>query len=340
MTKKSAKKLKLLKNNFMTQQTDFYKNKKVLVAGGAGFVGTNLIQKLVELGANVRAVDIKKEPQLKGGNFEYLVLDLQKKEDCKKAVDGTDYVFMLAANTAGAAVMEKTPLVHVTPNIIMNSLMLEASHEAGVKKFLFHSSNTVYPVMDTPAKESDMKFGDLFYKYYFVAWMKQFSEVLCEMYTKVKNPMQTIVVRPANIYGPFDHFEGENTHVIPALIKKIIEGQNPLQVWGDGNDVKDFIYIDDLVEGDLLAMEKMETFEPINIATGVQVTVKDVLKAVIENENFTEAEIVFDVSKPTMIPRRLIDASRARELLGFEAKTSLKDGLKKTVDWYKSIIKT
>ncbi len=243
-----------------------------------------------------------------------MVCDFLKKEDCQKAVEGQELVFMLAANTSGAAVMEKTPLVHVTPNIIMNSLMLESAYEAGVKKFLFHSSNTVYPVMDTPAKESDMKFGDLFYKYYFVAWMKQFSEVLCEMYTKVKNPMQTVVVRPANIYGPFVFFEGENTHVIPALIKKIIERQNPLQVWGDGNDVKDFIYIDDLVEGDLLAMEKMETFEPINIATGVPVTIKDVLSAVIENENFTEAEIVFDASKPTMIPRRLIDASRAKEL--------------------------
>lgn len=319
-------------------QVDFYKNKKVLVAGGAGFVATNLIKHLLELGAEVRAVDIKKEPQLRSRNFEYLVCDLQKKEDCQKAVRGRELVFMLAANTSGAAVMEKTPLVHVTPNIIMNSLMLEASYEAGVKKFLFHSSNTVYPAMDAPAKESDMKFGDLFYKYYFVAWMKQFSEVLCEMYTKVKNPMQTIVVRPANIYGPFDHFEGENTHVIPALIKKIIERQNPLQVWGDGNDIKDFIYVDDLVEGDLLAMEKMENFEPINIATGVPVTIKDVLQAVIENEKFEDVKIGFDASKPTMIPKRLIDPSRAKELLGFEAKTNLKDGLRKTVEWYKSTL--
>jgi len=316
-------------------ENDFYKGKKVLVAGGAGFVGTNLIKRLLKLGAIVRAAD-SKELQLKDGRIDYFKCDLTKKEDCQKAVVGQDFVFMLAANTSGAAVMEKTPLVHVTPNIIMNSLMLEAAYEAGIKKFLFHSSNTVYPVMDTPAKESDMKFGDLFFKYYYVGWMKQFSEVLCQMYTKVKIPMKTVVVRPANIYGPYDHFEGENTHVIPALIKKIVERQNPLQVWGDGNDVKDFIYVDDLVEGDLLAMEKMEEFEPINICTGTPVTVKDVLKITIEAENFSDAEIVFDASKPTMIPKRLIDPSRAKELLGFEAKTSLAGGLKKTVEWYKS----
>src|SRR3989344_585810 len=118
-------------------EDNFFKGKKVLVAGGAGFIGTNLVKKLLSLGAIVRAADIKKKPQLKSGGFEYLISDFSKKEDCKKAVEGMDYVFMAAANTSGAAVMAKTPLVHVTPNIIMNSLMLEAAYKAGAKKILF-----------------------------------------------------------------------------------------------------------------------------------------------------------------------------------------------------------
>lgn len=321
----------------MTINTNYFKNKKVLVAGGSGFVGTNLTKKLLEIEAQVRVVDIK-ELQVHDDRIEYFQADLAEKENCRKAVKNIDYVFMMAANTSGAAVMEKTPLVHVTPNIIMNSLMLESAYEAGVKKFLFHSSNTVYPALDRSAREDDMKYGDVFSKYYFVAWMKQFSEVLCEMYTKIKNPMKTVVVRPANIYGPYSGFDPETSHVIPALIRRVVERENPLTVWGDGNDVKDFIYIDDLVEGDLLAMEKIDNFEPINIASGQSYTIKDVLKAILEADNYRDAKIVFDASKPTMIPKRLIDNTKAKDILGFEAKTSLMDGIEETVKWYKNKI--
>ena len=313
---------------------NYFKDKKILVAGGAGFVGTNLIKKLLECEAQVRAVDIK-ELQIQDERIEYFKCDLIRKEECQKAVKNIDLVFMVAANTSGAAVMEKTPLVHVTPNVIMNSLMLEAAYEAGVKKFLFASSNTVYPVLDRPAEENDMKYGNLFSKYYFVGWMKQFSEVLCEMYTKIKNPMKTIVVRPANIYGPYDHFGLETSHVIPALIRKVVERHSPIEVWGDGNDIKDFIYIDDLVEGDLLAMEKIENFNPVNIASGLPCTIKEVLRAILEADNYQNAKVVFNVSQPTMIPKRLINTIKAKEILGFEAKTPLSDGIKKTVDWYK-----
>lgn len=319
-------------------QPGYFKDKKVLVAGGAGFIGSNLILKLLEAGANVYAADMKEKPQIKDKNFWYLRADFLKKEDCAKAVAGMDYVFMCAANTSGAAVMEKTPLVHVTPNIIMNSQMLEASYAAGVKKFLFISSNTVYPALDTPVKETDMRYGDVFHKYYFVAWMKQFSEVLCEMYTKVKNPMKTVVVRPANSFGPYSDFEWETSHVIPALIRKVVERHDPIEVWGDGKDIKDFIYVEDLVQGMLLAMEKLETFEPVNLATGKPTTVRDILQHVLKIENNENAKVVFDASKPTMIPKRLIDPTKAKAILGFEATTPLEEGLRKTVAWYKSTI--
>ena len=315
---------------------NYFKDKKVLVAGGAGFMGTNLIKRLLSLGAKVRAADIK-ELQIQDDRIEYLKCDFTCKEDCQKAVKDIDFVFMVAANTSGANVMEKTPLVHVTPNIIMNSLMLESAYETGVKKFLFASSNTVYPVSDDAVKEEDMKYGDLFPKYYFVAWMKQFSEVLCEMYTKVKNPMKTVVVRPANSYGPYDDFEWETSHVIPALIRKAVERHDPIEVWGDGKDLKDFIYIDDLVEGMILAMEKVESFCPLNIASGIPCTIRDVLEAILEADNYQEAKLVFNDQKPTMIPKRLISTSKAEEVLRFKAKTSLAEGIKETVDWYRSV---
>jgi len=312
-----------------------FKNKKVLVTGGAGFIGVNLIRGLLELGADVIATLHRKPAVIQDERITYTKCELTKVNDCKQVVQGMDYVFMCAANTSGAAVMEKTPLVHVTPNIIMNTLMLEAAYEAKVKKFLFISSNSVYPVTDYPVKEEEMMKGDLFEKYFCVGWMKRFTEILCEMYaTKIKNPMKVVVVRPANIYGPYDDFEWETSHVIPALIRKVVRRHKPIEVWGDGNDIKDFIYVQDLVEGVLLAMEKIETFDPVNIATGKSCTVKEVLNAILIADNYQNAKIVFDSSKPTMIPKRLIDTSKAKKLLGFKAKTSLAEGIKKTVDWY------
>ena len=314
-----------------------FKNRKVLVTGGTGFIGVNLIKRLLELGANVVATLHRKPAVIQDERIIYIKCELTNANDCKQVVRGVDYVFMCAANTSGAAVMEKTPLVHVTPNIIMNTLMLEAAYEAGVKKFLFISSNSVYPVTDYPVKEEEMIKTDLFEKYFCVGWMKRFSEILCEMYaTKLKKPMNTVVVRPANAYGEYDDFAWETSHVIPALIRKVVERHNPIEVWGDGNDIKDFIYVGDLVEGMLLAMEKIDTFSPINIASGRDCTIKDVLGAILIADNYQDARIAFDSSKPTMIPKRLIDTSKAKELLGFTAKTSLDEGIRKSVDWYKS----
>ena len=315
-----------------------FNGKNVLVTGGAGFVGVNLINRLLPLGANIRATIHNKPPVINDDRIEYVVCDLTREEDCQRVADGVDYVFMCAANTSGAAVMEKTPLVHVTPNVVMNTLMLEAAYKAGVEKFLFVSSNTVYSPTDHPVKEDEMIPGQMFEKYFCVAWMKQFTEILCRMYTeKISSPMKTVVVRPANIYGPYDDFEWETSHVLPALIRKVVERHDPIEVWGDGNDIKDFIYIDDFVEGVLLAIEKIQNFEPVNIATGVPCSIRHALDVILQADGYTDANIIFDSSKPTMIPRRLIDTTKAKQLLGFVAKTQLADGIKKTVNWYRKM---
>ena len=269
-----------------------FKNTNVLVAGGAGFVGVNLIKRLLDLGANVSATLYRSDPVLDDARIRYIRGDLRIPEDCATAVAGIDYVFMCAANTSGAAVMAKTPLAHLTPNVLMNISMLGAACQAEVKKFLFISSNTVYPLTDFAVKEDDVT-NEFYEKYFIVAWMKRFTEIVCEMYaTKITKPMKVCVVRPANIYGEFDDFEWETSHVIPALIRKIVERHKPLEVWGDGNDLKEFIYVQDFIDGMLLAMEKIEGFDPINIATGYPCTVKDVLNVLLKVDSFSDANIV------------------------------------------------
>ena len=319
----------------------FFKDKNVLVTGASGFTGTNLIQRLLKEGANVKGVLHKRDPQvvISNDNLRYVSGDLTDKSVCERVVDGIDYVFMCAANTSGASVMEHTPLAHVTPNVLMNTLMLEASHKAGVKKFLFMSSTTVYPVSDNPIKEHEVC-DEFFEKYYCVGWMKRFSEVLCEMYSKkIKNPMTTIIVRPGNLYGDYDDYEWDTSHSTAALIRRVVERHDPLVVWGNGNDLKDITYISDLIDGMLLAMEKIEEFDIVNIASGESHSIKETLNTILEVDGYLDATVEYDETKPTMIPKRLIDIAKAEELIGFKPKVDLKNGIEKTISHYRRLIK-
>ncbi|OGL41507.1 MAG: hypothetical protein A2043_09530 [Candidatus Schekmanbacteria bacterium GWA2_38_9] len=315
-----------------------FKEKNILVTGGAGFTGVNLIKRLLDHGANIRATLYKKDVVIKDKRIEYIKVDLRRSEDCSIVCKDMDYVIHCAAVTAGAAMIEKKPLFLLTPNLIMNAQILEAAYETGVKKFAFISSNTVYPVTDYPVKEEDTS-NNFFEKYFIAGWMKRFCEIMCEMYsTKIKKPMQTLIIRPANLYGPFDNFDQETSHVLPALIRRVVERQNPMKIWGDGSDIKDFIYIDDYIDGLLLAMEKIENFDVINIASGNQYVLRDLLEIIIDIDGYKNAEIIYDTSKPTMIPKRLIDPSKIEKMLGFKAETPIRVGLKKTIDWYRSAL--
>lgn len=312
--------------------------RKILVTGGSGFIGTNLLKKL-SLKSNIYLVSnfFSNTKFYKVKNVDYKKADLENLNECKLLCKDIDTIVMCAANSSGAAVMEKTPLVHLNPNIRMNINMLEAAYESGVKKFIFISSNTVYPQVDFAVKETDVNY-EYFSKYYIVGWMKRFSEIVSEIYgSKIKNSsMVTINIRPGNLYGPHDKFDPEKSKVVPSLISKIVSGQNPLQVWGDGKDIKDFLYIEDLVD----ALEKIifeyNEHNTFNIASGKGITIKQIIGLILKANDIKDCEIIYDKSMPTMIPKRLIDIDKARKILNFNPKISMEEGIYKTVNWYKN----
>jgi GDP-L-fucose synthase len=199
----------------------------------------------------------------------------------------------------------------------MNSQILAASYANNIKKFCFISSNTVYPLTDFAVSEDDVT-GEFFEKYFIVGWMKRFSELMCEMYaTKVNKPMPTLIVRPGNLYGPFDKYKKNESKVIAALIRRAFERENPFEVWGDGEDIKDFLFIDDFIDALLETFPRTSDFDIFNIASGVPITIKEVLKHITDISSNGVIEVNFDTTKPTMIPKRMIDISKINKLIGY-----------------------
>ncbi len=239
---------------------------------------------------------------------------------------------MCAANTSGADIIEKKPLNHLTPNLIMNSKVFEMAYQAKVKKLCFISSSTVYPNKKNTIFENDVNYK-FFSKYYIVAWMKLFSEKMCEMYdSKIKKPMRTIVVRPSNLYGPHDKFDPNLSKVIPSIIRKSIYSKKHLEVWGDGKDIKDFLYIDDFIDG-MLAVFKNDKIKVINISYGKSVSLKKVISLIKKNIN-NKLTVKHNLTKPSMIPYRKISNNLIKRTTKWYPKINIETGLKKTIYWY------
>lgn len=315
-----------------------WNGESVLVAGGSGLVGVNLVERLRKFNCSIKSTYLTHKPPIIHDDVEYIQVDLQNENQVDAVVQDIDYAFLLAASTSGAATISSTPMIHVTPNVLINTLFFDACYREKVKKVLWLSSTTGYPVSGDMFVEEDMMFeGDPFEKYYFVGWMKRFTEILCNMYSnKLSTTMPIVVLRPTNIYGPYDKFDPERSHVLPALVRKVVEGQDPIEVWGDGKDERDFIYVDDMVSATVLAMEKIHSYDPINIGYGTPYTVNDILKIMLKLSNREGVDVSYKQSKPTMIPKRRVSISKAKKLLGFAPKISIEDGIERTMEFYRN----
>ncbi|MDD5473261.1 MAG: NAD-dependent epimerase/dehydratase family protein [Candidatus Methanoperedens sp.] len=311
----------------------FYKDKVILVTGGTGFVGIHLVQELIKNGAKVRITVNKRPLVIEDKNIETVKADLTKQDDCIKAVKGADFVFHAAGLVSGVGVKSNFMISGITANLVMTAQMLKSACDENIERFLIFSSSTGYPLTNYPVKEEEMWAGPMppFYSGY--GWMRRYFEKLSEFIASNSN-MKIAIVRPTAVYGRWDNFDIMTSHFIPALVRKAVEKQNPYEVWGSGEDCRDCLHITDLARGCLLMLEKNANCDPVNIGYGRAYKIKEIVRIILKAAGHENANVVFNTSKPTAIPFRMVDVSKAKKILGFEPQTTLEEGLKDTVDWY------
>jgi len=312
----------------------FYENRKVLVTGGTGFVGTHIVGELLRHGAKVRVPVHNRPLMVDDGNIETVRADLTSPEDCLRATRGVDFVFHAAGVVTGAGVTAHDSMSAIAENLVQTSRILEAAWATGVERVLIFSSSTGYPVANYPIKEDEFWSGPTHQSYFGYGWMRRYLERLAE-YVVSKSEMKIAIVRPTAVYGQLDNFDPVRAHVIPALILKAVERISPYEVWGTGDEVRDFLHVRDLARGCLMMLEKHAECDPVNIGYGKVVTIREIVDMILDAAGYEDADIVFNSSRPTAIPFRMVDTSKAGRLLGFEHEISLEEGLKDTVEWYK-----
>lgn len=309
--------------------SDFFKNKKIVVTGGAGFLGSFILSKLQQRGCENILVPTVEE------------YDLVKREDIVRMYDemNPDVVIHLAAVVGGIGANREHPGKFFYENLMMGVQLIEEGRLRNLEKFVAIGTICAYPKFTpVPFKEEDLWSGYPEETNAPYGLAKKMLLVQSQAY-RDEYGFNSIFLLPVNLYGPRDNFNPASSHVIPALIKKCVDaidaGDDKIVCWGTGSASREFIYAEDAAEGILLATEHYKGSEPVNIGAGFEITIKDLVEKIADLTGFT-GQIEWDSSKPDGQPRRCLDVTRAKELFGFEAKTDFDEGLKATIDWYKN----
>ncbi len=304
------------------------KDKKILVTGGAGFLGGFVVDELLKRGVPKENITVPRSKEV----------DLRVWEQAQKAVAGQDVVIHLAAQAGGIGFNREKPGELFYNNLIMGAHMMEAARQAGVKKFTAMGTICSYPKFTpVPFNEKDLWNGYPEETNAPYGLAKKMMLVQAQAYRK-QYGFNAIALMTVNLYGPRDTFDPKRSHVIPALIRKIAEaqktGQGYIEVWGTGTATREFLYAGDAAEGIVSATEKYESEEPVNIGSGNEILIKDVVNILTKLMEFN-GEVRWIKTEPDGQPRRVLDTTRAEKEFGFKAKTSFEDGLKNTIAWYR-----
>lgn len=301
----------------------------ILITGGRGFLGRHLVRELKKRGVKKLSLPTRND------------LDLRLQENCAKAVEGQDIVIHLAAHVGGIGLNRQKPGELFYDNAIMGIQLMEEARKAGVKKFVALGTICAYPKFSPiPFREDDLWNGYPEETNAPYGLAKKMLLVQAQAYRQ-QYGFNAIFLLPVNLYGPEDNFDPRSSHVIPALIRKVADaqaaGKKELVVWGTGKPTREFLYSADAARGIVLATEKYDKPDPVNLGAGFEISIKDLATLIARLMGF-KGELKWDASKPDGQPRRMLETSRAEEEFGFRATTKFEEGLKKTIDWYRKEI--
>lgn len=311
----------------------FFQGRRVLVTGGSGFVGSAIVEQLLAAGAAVRIPVHRRAPRITHPSIELIQADLTQADDCRRVCQGIHDVFHAAGSVGSAAVGPLGAMDSIAVNLALTARVLHAAWAEGVERALVFSSSTGYPPADHAVREEEFWAGEPYAGYFGYGWMRRYLERLAE-FVDTRSPIRVQIVRPTAVYGEGDNFDPATGHVIPALVRRAVEREDPFVVWGTGDEVRDFLHIDDLARGCLSMIEQLSQAGPVNIGYGQATTVRQVVSCILDAAGHAPRELVFDASKPSALPYRSVDITKARQLLGFTPQVSLDDGLRRTVAWY------
>ncbi len=303
-----------------------FASKNVLITGGTGMIGRQVTDILAQSGAKIRNVSLDKITV--NDKVEHLHGNLCDFNFCKNICKDMDYVFHIAGIGASVSAAAKNIATHFVPLLMMNTNMLEACRINNVRKIVYTSSVGAY-ANDEVFRESEFKMDSI--PMDFAGWAKRMAELQVYAYKVEHNLNNFSIVRPSNVYGPGDNFNPKNSLVIPSLMYRIYHKESPLVVWGDGSAIRDFVYSRDVAEGIILALHYGTRSGFVNLGSGNPCTLKEVVDILRTIVNF---EFVFDPAKPKGVAKRVMDISLARELIHYNPTTTLREGLKKTWDWF------
>jgi GDP-L-fucose synthase len=303
-------------------------NKRILVTGGAGFLGRQVIDQLCQNGANREKITITRSHDC----------DLRVWENCQRAADQQDVIIHLAAHVGGIGLNREKPGELFYDNLIMGTQLIHAAYQQGIEKFVCVGTICAYPKFTpVPFKEDDIWNGypEETNAPYGVA--KKALLVQLQSYRQ-QYGFNGIYLLPVNLYGPEDNFNPNSSHVIPALIRKVQEaqtkGEKQLPVWGDGSPTREFLYSTDAARGIVMGTQFYDDAEPVNLGTGYEISIKDLITLICELMEY-DGELVWETDKPNGQPRRCLDTERAKQAFGFTAQVEFKEGLKNTIDWWR-----
>lgn len=311
----------------MTERKLNLKSSKILITGGAGFLGSYVVKQL-----RLRSVKSKNLIIPRSKDF-----DLRRRSVCKKVTKGIDLVIHLAGNVGGIGKNQNSPATLFYDNAIMGIELMEAARRSNVKKFVCVGTICAYPkYTPVPFKEDDLWMGYPEETNAPYGLAKKILLVQAQAYRQ-QYGFNCVYLLPVNLYGPGDNFDPQSSHVIPALIKKIIDAketnQKYIEVWGDGTPTREFLYVEDAARGIILASQYYNKEHPVNLGSGFEISIKELVRLIAKLLNF-KGEIRWDTTKPNGQPRRLLDVSKAEKEFKFKARVLFQAGLKNTIDWY------